>query len=39
LKDFREKWEEKIKDIDDVSKGKIIEAVDKIPVKVKKEAD
>lgn len=39
LKDFREKWEEWINDIDNASKEKIIKAVENIPVKVETESD
>ncbi len=39
LKDFREKWEERIEGIDDESKEKIIKAAEKIPVKVETESD
>ena len=38
LKDFREKWEEKI-DLDEDKKKAIIEAVDKIPHKATIESD
>ena len=39
LEDFRKKWEEKIKWIDDKSKEKIVEAAETIPVKVETESD